>query len=118
MPADAWEEIFRQPDWAALAPNYLNSLKYDFDVLGHWLSQQMLENALVILLGDHQPPAVIGGELHEWTVPIHVLSRDPDLVAPFIAAGYVAGIVPTQAPPHLGMEKFLPSFLAAFDRPG
>ena len=118
VPADAWEEIFRQPDWAALAPNYLNSLKYDFDVLGHWLSQQMLENALVILLGDHQPPAVIGGELHEWTVPIHVLSRDPDLVAPFIAAGYVAGIVPTQAPPHLGMEKFLPSFLAAFDRPG
>ena len=118
VPADAWKEIYRQPDWAALAPNYLNSLKYDFDVLGHWLSQQMLENALVILLGDHQPPAVIGGELHEWTVPIHVLSRDPDLVAPFIAAGYVAGIVPTQAPPHLGMEKFLPSFLAAFDRPG
>jgi hypothetical protein len=74
--------------------------------------------ALVILLGDHQPPAVVGGELQQWTVPIHVLSRDPELVAPFIEAGYVAGIVPTQAPPHQGMENFLPSFLAAFDRPG
>jgi hypothetical protein len=71
---------------------------------------------LVILLGDHQPPAVVGGELKEWTVPIHVLSRDPDLIAPFIAAGYLEGIVPSQAPPHPGMETFLRSFLAAFDR--
>jgi hypothetical protein len=51
-------------------------------------------------------------------VPIHVLSRDPELVAPFTEAGYVAGIVPTQAPPHQGMEKFLPSFLAAFGGSG
>ncbi len=118
VPAAAWEEIYRQPDWTVLAPSYLKSLQYDFTVLGDWLTKHLPGDALVILLGDHQPPAVIGGELQQWTVPIHVLSRDPELVAPFIAAGFVAGIVPTQAPPHQGMEKFLPSFLAAFDRSG
>lgn len=118
VPVAAWEEVFRQPDMGALAPNYLKSLKYDFAVLGDWLARQVPGNALVILLGDHQPPAVVGGELQQWTVPIHVMSRDPDLVAPFIAAGYVVGLIPTQAAPHSGMEKFLPWFLAAFDSSG
>ena len=116
VPADAWEEIFRPPDWTVLAPGYLKSLKYDFAVLSDWLAKHLPGDGLVILLGDHQPPAVVGGELQQWTVPVHVLSRDPDLVAPFIAAGYAAGLVPPRTPPPKGMETFLPSFLAAFDR--
>jgi hypothetical protein len=118
VPPAAWEDIFRPPDWTLLAPGYLKSLKYDFAVLGDWLGKHLSGNGLVILLGDHQPPAVIGGELQQWTVPVHVLSRDPDLVAPFIATGYAAGLVPPQTPPPRGMESFLPSFLAAFDRSG
>jgi hypothetical protein len=117
VPADAWEEVFRPPDdWTVLAPGYLKSLKYDLAVLGDWLAKHLPGDGLVILLGDHQPPAVVGGELQQWTVPVHVLSRDPDLVAPFMAAGYVAGLVPPRTPPPKGMETFLPSFLAAFDR--
>ena len=117
VPAAGWEEILRPPDWTVLAPGYLKSLKYDFAVLGDWLAKHLTGNGLVILLGDHQPPAVVGGELQQWTVPVHVLSRDPDLVAPFISAGYVAGLVPPPpTPPAKGMETFLPSFLAGFDR--
>ncbi|MGA7259848.1 MAG: hypothetical protein WBX30_02970 [Stellaceae bacterium] len=117
VPAAAWEEILRPPDWEVLAPGYLKSLQYDFAVLGDWLAKHLTGNGLVILLGDHQPPAVVGGELQQWTVPVHVLSRDPDLVAPFISAGYVAGLVPPPpTPPAKGMETFLPSFLAGFDR--
>jgi hypothetical protein len=118
VPAVAWDEIYRQHDWTSLAPAYLKSLRYDFAVIGDWLVKRVPGNGLVILLGDHQPPAVVGGELRQWTVPIHVLSRDPALVAPFIESGYLPGLVPTQAPPHQGMEKFLSSFLAAFDRSG
>ncbi len=116
VPAAEWDEIFRPPDWSVLAPGYLKSLKYDFAVLGDWLAKHLAGNGLVILLGDHQPPAVVGGELQQWTVPIHVLSRDPDLVAPFIASGYIAGLVPPRETPSKGMESFLPSFVAAFDR--
>jgi hypothetical protein len=90
----AWEEIYRQPDWTALAPGYLKSLQYDFAVLGDWLTRYVPGEALIILLGDHQPPAVVGGELQQWTVPIHVLSRDPSCRA-FTERGYVPD-VPTQ----------------------
>jgi hypothetical protein len=117
--ATALKEIYRQPDWSRLGPEYLKSLGYDFAALEGWLTQRMPGDGLVILLGDHQPPAVIGGRPEPpWTVPIHVLSRDPDLVAPFIAEGYVSGLVPAQKPPYRGMETFLAWFLAAFDRPG
>jgi hypothetical protein len=117
--ATALEEIYRQPDWSRLGPEYLKSLGYDFAALEGWLTQRMPGDGLVILLGDHQPPAVIGGRPEPpWTVPIHVLSRDPDLIAPFIAEGYVPGLLPAQKPPYRGMETFLAWFLAAFDRPG
>ena len=115
VPRAEWEEIYRQPEWTRLAPAYVRSLEYDFAVLREWLARRLPGDALIILLGDHQPPAVVAGEGQPWTVPIHVLSRDPDLIAPFLAQGYVRGINPTQAAPHPGMEGFLARFLAAFD---
>jgi hypothetical protein len=116
--ATVMEEVRHQPDWSRLAPKYLDSLRYDFAVLGDWLTRRIDGDGLVILLGDHQPPAIVGGQARPpWTVPIHVLSRDSDLVAPFVAQGYVSGIFPDQTAPHLGMETFLARFLAAFDRP-
>jgi hypothetical protein len=117
--ATGWAQVERQPDWTQLAPDYLKSLGYEFAVLGDWLTKRVRGDGLVILLGDHQPPAVVGGQPEPpWTVPIHVLSRDPDLVAPFLADGYTAGLIPTQPTPHPGMEKFLARFLAMFDRAG
>src|SRR6266481_2860370 len=59
--ATAMEEIYRQPDWSRLAPEYLKSLRYDFAALEGWLTQHLHGDGLVILLGDHQPPAVIAG---------------------------------------------------------
>ena len=105
MPAAAWEEILRTPDRTALGSAYLQSLKYDFAVLGDWLANRLAGKGLVILPGDHQPPAVVGGELAQWTVPVHVLSRDPDLVARLLKRGTpAAGLVPPPTPPAKGME--------------
>jgi hypothetical protein len=118
VPRTGWDEVYRQPEWTRLAPAYAKSLAYDFVVLRDWLARRLSGRGLVILLGDHQPPAVVAGEDQPWTVPIHILSRDPTLVAPFLAAGYVRGLDPTQAAPHPGMEDFLAGFLAAFDRGG
>jgi hypothetical protein len=115
--AAQWEEIRRPPDWTGLAQGYHNAILYDFRVLADWLATQVPATALVILLGDHQPPFV-AGEDQPWTVPIHILSRDPALVAPFLRMGYVPGIVPSQPGPHAGMEGFLASFLAAFSAVG
>jgi hypothetical protein len=118
VPAADWERIYRQPDWNDLAAPYLESVAYDLDTLGGFLATRVADRALVIILGDHQPPAFISGETQPWTVPIYVLSKDPDLLAPFAALGYQPGAVPEQKPPYRGMESFLGDFLDGFSTDG
>jgi hypothetical protein len=109
-----WERIYRQPDWSHLEEAYVDSLVYDLDVLGDFMTTRVAEGALVIILGDEQPPAFISGENQPWTVPIYALSKDPALLAPFVALGYRPGALPEQTPPWRGTESFLPDFLDAF----
>jgi hypothetical protein len=114
--AGDWPRIMRAPDWQHLEAPYLESIDYDLRTLAAWLGH-LSGNGLVIILGDHQPPGIANGATAPWTVPVHVLSRDPALLAPFVRQGYVAGAVP---PPGAvkGMETFLADFLAGFSRHG
>jgi hypothetical protein len=111
-----WERIYAPPDWTELQQPYLDSVVYDLQTLAAWLAQRD-GDALVIILGDHQPPGFISGQKQPWTVPVHVLSRDADLLRPFAAEGYVAGAVPPRDGEFAGMESFLGNFLAAFAHP-
>ena len=108
-----WDRIYAEPDWSHLGPAYAESVVYDLKTLGAWLAQRE-GDALVVILGDHQPPGFISGEKQPWTVPIHVLSRDADLVKPFLALGYAEGPMPPEAGGLKGMESFLGDFLTAF----
>jgi len=113
-----WERIYRQPDWNNLAAPYVESVAYDLDVLGGFLATRVADGALVIILGDHQPPAFISGEKQPWTVPIYVLSKDQELLAPFAALGYRPGVAPDRQPLVRGMESFLGDFLDGFSADG
>jgi hypothetical protein len=116
VPQAEWARVYRQPDWGNLEGPYLDSVVYDLRVLGQWLAR--LEGApLVIVMGDHQPPGFVSGAQQPWTVPVHVLSRDPGLLRPFAAQGYVAGALPPRDGSSRGMETFLANFLAAYRAP-
>ncbi|HEV2548969.1 MAG TPA: hypothetical protein VGU20_16625 [Stellaceae bacterium] len=108
-----WERIYAPPDWAHLEDAYAESVVYDLKTLGAWLAHRE-GDALVFILGDHQPPGFVSGEKQPWTVPIHVLSRDADLVGRFAAQGYVAAALPPRDGSIKGMESFLGDFLSAF----
>ena len=108
-----WDKIYKDPDWWHLEAPYLQSVKYDLKALAGWL-RQLKGQPLIVILGDHQPPGFVSGAEAPHTVPIHVLSRDEDLVLPFTSLGYVAGAIPPSAGPFKGMESFLPDFLSLF----
>ncbi|HEU4410538.1 MAG TPA: sulfatase-like hydrolase/transferase [Polyangiaceae bacterium] len=84
---------------------YARALRYDFQVLSEYLTKSLSGRALIIVLGDHQPTPELTGNDPEWTVPIHVISRDPELLAPFERRGYGVGMHPAGEP--RGMETFL-----------
>ena len=113
VPQADWARIYTPPNWSNLDAPYLESIAYDLKTLGAWLSR--LEGSpLIIILGDHQPPDLTRGAGEAWSVPVYVLSRDPDLVRPFAALGYGEGPAPAPRAEPEGMEKFLGEFLEAF----
>jgi len=69
-------------------------------------------------VGDHQPYSGITGRGKPRSVPIHVWSREPALLEPFLRRGYTPGLVPRQSPPHAGLESFWPAFLEDFSPAG
>jgi hypothetical protein len=102
------------PNFDNATEAYARSIVYDFDVLRRYIGQFIDDGSLVIILGDHQPVAEVNGETWEMGVPIHVLSRDRELVHPFVTRGYQPGIRPNLAGYPQGLEAFFPNFLVDF----
>lgn len=84
-------------DWSDMsrgADAYMHSVRYDFEVLRRYIANYIRDDALVIILGDHQPNGEITGHNGAHGVPIHVLSRKKAFVDAFLAHGYSDGMKP------------------------
>ncbi len=96
-PFDADElrrSLDEQPDWLNMFPDYVRMVEYTYRWLSGWFAQPEPREAVVVLVGDHQPTANVTGEGVRWDVPVHVVSRDPALLAGFEAAGFAPGLEP------------------------
>jgi hypothetical protein len=73
----AWSD---QPDWLNLGPSYVKGLSYAYETLAGYLRHRPDRDLVMILIGDHQPSALVSGEGATWNVPVHVIaSRIPVL---------------------------------------
>ncbi len=103
-------------DWGRgneLDEGYIASLEYVMTVIREYLTRFFPEddNSLFLIAGDHQPQRPIReGDAH-LSVPVHVLSRDPALLEPWLEQGLQPGFIPRQEPPHPHMTSFFPRFL-------
>jgi len=93
---------------------YIRSIAYDLKLLKEYLRDNVKDDSLVIILGDHQPVADVNGHSASRGVPVHVLSRRKAFVAPFYARGYRPGMRPGPDGPKAGLETLLPDFLRDF----
>jgi len=96
------------------AAGYLAAIRYVLNSVEAYLVQRLADDSLVILVGDHQPPLTMAAATRNRAVPIHVLSRDPALIRPFLDAGFVPGLLPAGTETDTGMEWFLDWFLLHF----
>jgi hypothetical protein len=98
-----------------VAKAYISAVTYEMQVMEGYLKDFVHDDTLVIFVGDHQPHQLVTGPANlTWSVPIHVASRNPQIIAPFLRRGYIPGMVPNQPLPHVGMERFMEEFLADF----
>ena len=62
--------------------NYLRSINYQLDYLTKFIIRNGSEKDLFILIGDHQPP-VLANRSHSYDTPVHIISKDADLIENF-----------------------------------
>jgi hypothetical protein len=85
-------------DWVDMLPNYVGMFEWTYQWLGGWLQRPEPRESVILLVGDHQPAASVSGPGNNWDVPVHVITRDPALIARFVALGFTPGLTPKRAP--------------------
>jgi hypothetical protein len=90
-------------DTNALRRGYAQSIDYSIQAMTGFAERYLDERTLLIVIGDHQAaPWVTGAKGNR--VPVHVMSRDPALLEPFLEWGFLPGAIPDaqqQRPPRM-----------------
>jgi hypothetical protein len=114
--ADVTRAMAVVPDLTKLAPSYVRAIAYEFTSLAGYLREQP-DDLVMIVIGDHQPPAAVSGKDAPWRVPVHVIGRRPHVLDRLLADGFRPGLEPRR--PSIGaMHALVPKLLDAFDAPG
>jgi len=106
----AWEQY---PDWLNLGPSFVHALSYTYETLGGYLRLRADRDFVMILIGDHQPPAVVSGEGASWEVPVHVIASRKEILDSLLSQGFRRGLFPHH-PATTHMHALLPILLDAF----
>ncbi|MBX2799341.1 MAG: hypothetical protein KTR31_16820 [Myxococcales bacterium] len=86
-----------KPTATADPESYLDNVLYDLEVLSRQLASGPQREQLVVMMGDHQPPLIANGRRPD--VPIHLLASSPELLEPFLQAGFERGLRPANLGP-------------------
>jgi hypothetical protein len=85
LPAEGVEQ-------AQLRANYLKAIDYSLNMLTDFILNHADENAIFVLVGDHQPPRV-SRRADGYETPIHIISRDPAFIDNLDQYGFVNSMV-------------------------
>ena len=100
-------------DWVNFGPGYVDAMSYGFATIGGYLRARPDHDLVMILVGDHQPPAVLSGAHAPWDVPVHIVASRADVLERFVANGFRPGLIPERRPISK-MHALLPIMLDAF----
>ncbi|MEZ5285693.1 MAG: sulfatase-like hydrolase/transferase [Vicinamibacterales bacterium] len=104
------------PDWTDLGPGYARALSYTYDTLAGYLRLRADRDLVLVIVGDHQPAALVSGEGASWEVPVHVVASRPAVLERLRAHGFTEGLAPAR-PDLARMDTLMPILLDAFGDP-
>jgi hypothetical protein len=89
--------------------NYLNAVQYQLEMLTDFMQQHADEDAIFVLVGDHQPPRV-SRRADTYDTPVHIISSDAKFIANLKPYGIEPGLAvadETAALRHEGLYSLL-----------
>lgn len=110
-PASVWA------DPEKVRTHYIRSVDYALQTLGDYISRYG-ENALFLIIGDHQPAAIITGADASRAVPMHVISRDRAVIDRFKLLGFGDGLHPSDTNNEIPMNQMRDLLVQALSAPG
>ena len=118
----AYQQVFDQAatadavwsDPARVKQAFADSVAYSLDALTSFVANAHDDNLVLVVLGDHQPAAVISGEGASHDVPVSVVARDPAVLDRIGGWGWQPGLRPSAAAPVWPMDAFRDRFFGAF----
>jgi phosphoglycerol transferase MdoB-like AlkP superfamily enzyme len=102
--------------WDDLEAAYGTAVGYSLAWLSGYLVERANDDMVLVVLGDHQPPAGVAGEKPSWDVPVHVIASRPEVLASLAASGFEPGLAP-HAPAVSPMHQLTATLLRAFAQP-
>ncbi|WP_281826911.1 sulfatase [Jannaschia rubra] len=112
---DTPREVWADPD--RIRTQYALALDYSLEVIGQWVARQP-EDALIVVLGDHQPAQLLTGPDATADVPIHVMSRDAALLDRLPDDIFGPGMIPSPDRPAQRMDAMRAVFATEFEDAG
>lgn len=110
-PRDLWLDHDR------VREHFARAVAYAIDVVTGYAERFVDDQTLLIVMGDHQPAPLITGEAASRAVPVHAISGDPTMLAPFRQWGFLPGTTADPAQPPQRMDAFRDWFVDAFSEP-
>lgn len=93
---------------------YGQSVQYSLGSLFGFLANVDDPNLVLIVLGDHQPAAIVSGSGASHDVPISVIAHDPAVFTAIADWGWTPGLHPSDDSPVWRMSAFRDRLLSAF----
>jgi hypothetical protein len=101
-------------DPARVKQAYADSVAYALDSLASFVATAPDDDLVLVVLGDHQPAAVISGSDASHEVPVSVVTKDPEVLDRISSWGWAPGLRPPATAPVWPMDAFRDRFFGAF----
>ena len=90
---------------------FQRAITYEWGVILNFIESLESQNALIVIVGDHQPPVL---PTKDAAVPIHLISRGVQGLDSLTEFGFVAGLKPGSREPlyHEGLFSLLAQLLS------
>jgi len=113
---DAPEVVWRDPQ--RIRHQYRLAVEYALATLTDYLVHHADDNLVVLAFGDHQPAPLVKGDNDNRDVPVHLLTRDPEILAAVADWQWRDGLVPADTGPVWPMSEVKEKLISAMSSIG
>lgn len=109
------EVVWRDPE--RIRYHYRRSIEYMIETLVSYVLEYGDEDLVIVLMGDHPAAPLVSGDTDSKQVPVHLISRDQEVIDAITGWRWQPGMLPDTEAPVWRMDAFRDRFVSAFSEP-